>query len=127
MGLGGHDPGFRRHHLPDDLRAFRAEPVNHLANRLAERQLEFVISDSALDLLGEAGFDPVYGARPLKREIQQQIENPLAQLILGGKFINGDTVFVDASDGKIVFGSDEAIAADADEDTGSGPGLAVIH
>jgi ATP-dependent Clp protease ATP-binding subunit ClpB len=48
-----------------------------------------------LDLLGEAGFDPVYGARPMKRAIQQQLENPLAQAILSGRFVAGDTIKVD--------------------------------
>ncbi|MBV9697880.1 MAG: hypothetical protein JO005_13215, partial [Gammaproteobacteria bacterium] len=59
--------------------------------------------DSARDLLGEAGFDPVYGARPLKRAIQQQIENPLAQRILAGEFVPGDTVRVSAQDGELGF------------------------
>ncbi len=53
--------------------------TDYLAKRLAERQLELTLSDKALDLLGNVGFDPVYGARPLKRAIQQQLENPLAQ------------------------------------------------
>jgi ATP-dependent Clp protease ATP-binding subunit ClpB len=63
------------------------------------------LSDAALDLLGEAGFDPVYGARPLKRAIRAQLENPLAQEILAGKFRPGDTIEVDARDGELVFES----------------------
>jgi ATP-dependent Clp protease ATP-binding subunit ClpB len=60
-------------------------------------------SEAALDLIGEEGFDPVYGARPLKRAIQSEIENPLAQKLLAGEFSAGDTIKVDISDGKIIF------------------------
>jgi ATP-dependent Clp protease ATP-binding subunit ClpB len=77
--------------------------TDYLAKRLAERQLKLALSDKALDLLGNVGFDPVYGARPLKRAIQQQLENPLAKEILEGKFQPGDTVAVDASGGHLVF------------------------
>ncbi|MEO7478094.1 MAG: AAA family ATPase, partial [Lysobacteraceae bacterium] len=74
-----------------------------LAKRLGERQIGFAISDAALMLLGNVGFDPVYGARPLKRAIQQQLENPLATRILSGEFVAGDTVRVDAEGGALVF------------------------
>jgi ATP-dependent Clp protease ATP-binding subunit ClpB len=74
-----------------------------LAKRLAERQIGFAISDAALMVLGNVGFDPVYGARPLKRAIQQQLENPLAGKILSGEFAPGDTVSVDAEGGGLVF------------------------
>ena len=74
-----------------------------LAKRLAERQLKLDISDKALDLLGNVGFDPVYGARPLKRAIQQQLENPLARQILEGRFASGDSIAVDAEGGHLVF------------------------
>jgi ATP-dependent Clp protease ATP-binding subunit ClpB len=74
-----------------------------LEKRLAERGIRIELSDKAYDLLGNVGFDPVYGARPLKRAIQQQIENPLAQEILSGKFGSGDVVKVDAEGGKLVF------------------------
>ena len=77
--------------------------TDYLAKRLGERQLKLVLSDKALDLLGNIGFDPVYGARPLKRAIQQQLENPLAREILEGKFQPGDTVAVDAAGGRLVF------------------------
>jgi ATP-dependent Clp protease ATP-binding subunit ClpB len=75
----------------------------YLGKRLAERQIKLEISDAALALLGEAGFDPVYGARPLKRAVQQQLENPLANKILSGEFGGGDTVVVDAEGGALVF------------------------
>jgi ATP-dependent Clp protease ATP-binding subunit ClpB len=65
--------------------------------------MDLTLDDSARDLLGEAGFDPVYGARPLKRAIQQQIENPLAQRILKGEFNPGDGIRATARDGQIVF------------------------
>jgi ATP-dependent Clp protease ATP-binding subunit ClpB len=74
-----------------------------LDKRLAERGLKLVLSDEALALLGNVGFDPVYGARPLKRAVQQQLENPLAQRILSGEFNAGDTVWVDAEGGQLVF------------------------
>ncbi|MBK8284946.1 MAG: ATP-dependent chaperone ClpB [Ahniella sp.] len=78
--------------------------TQHLAKRLGERQIRISISDSALDLLGEVGFDPVYGARPLKRAIQTQLENPLATKILSSEFVANDTITVDVFNGRIVFG-----------------------
>jgi ATP-dependent Clp protease ATP-binding subunit ClpB len=77
-----------------------------LEKRLAERGLRIDVSDKAFDLLGNVGFDPVYGARPLKRAIQQQLENPLAKEILEGKFQSGDTVRVDAQGGHLAFQRD---------------------
>ncbi len=74
-----------------------------LEKRLAERGIRIELSDKAYELLGNVGFDPVYGARPLKRAIQQQLENPLAQEILAGRFGNGDVVRVDVEGGKLVF------------------------
>ena len=87
----------------DQIRAIAAIQVQHLHTRLAERQIKLELSDGALALLGDAGFDPVYGARPLKRAIQQQLENPLAQKILSGAFGSGDVVHVDAAAGALVF------------------------
>lgn len=77
------------------IRAISAIQLDHLRKRLADRDMDLTISDAALDQLGEAGFDPVYGARPLKRAIQQQLENPLAQAILSGKFVPGEVIEVD--------------------------------
>jgi len=74
-----------------------------LRKRMTNTGLGLEITDAGLDLLAEAGFDPVYGARPLKRAIQQEIENPLAQAILSGEFVSGQTVSVDVEDGKFVF------------------------
>jgi len=77
------------------IRAICVMQIDYLRKRLQEREIGFEISEAALDLLGEAGFDPVYGARPMKRAIQQQLENPLAQKILAGDFVAGDTIKVD--------------------------------
>ena len=77
--------------------------IERLAKRLADQHLGLEVSDAAMALLGEAGFDPVYGARPLKRVIQRRIENPLAQAVLAGRFSSGDTVRVDVTAGKLEF------------------------
>jgi ATP-dependent Clp protease ATP-binding subunit ClpB len=67
-----------------------------LADRLKDRKITLEFTDKARDLVMEEGYDPTYGARPLKRTIQQQIENPLAMELLAGKFADGDAVRVDA-------------------------------
>ena len=78
----------------EQIRAITEIQIGYLHQRLAERDLGLEVSKGALDRLGEAGFDPVYGARPLKRAIQQQLENPLAQEILAGVFSPGDVIHV---------------------------------
>jgi ATP-dependent Clp protease ATP-binding subunit ClpB len=85
------------------IRAIARIQLDYLGKRLAERQLKIDISDTALDLLANVGFDPVYGARPLKRAVQQQLENPLAQQLLAGAFNPGDTIVVDAQGGHLTF------------------------
>ena len=87
----------------DQIHAIARIQLQGLAERLAEQHLDFEISDAAMTLLGEAGFDPVHGARPLKRAIQRHLENPLAQAVLAGEFSPGDTVRVDVTAGKIEF------------------------
>jgi ATP-dependent Clp protease ATP-binding subunit ClpB len=77
--------------------------LGYLHERLAERDMQIVLSDDARDKLAEAGFDPVYGARPLKRAIQQQVENPLATEILSGKFGPGDTIEVKVDADRLEF------------------------
>ncbi|MDM1718009.1 ATP-dependent chaperone ClpB [Acinetobacter towneri] len=77
--------------------------LDRLRARLSERDLSLSIDDSAFDQLIDAGFDPVYGARPLKRAIQQQVENTLAQKILAGDFVAGDTILIKAEAGQLVF------------------------
>ena len=74
-----------------------------LGERLAERELTLSLDDEAMEKLAEAGFDPVYGARPLKRAIQQQIENPLAQEILQGRFAPGDNIRARVDGERLVF------------------------
>ena len=85
--------------------------LGYLRRRLKERDIDLVLDDAARDRLGEAGFDPVYGARPLKRAIQQQVENPLAQRILRGEFGPGDTVDISVADGGLLFGKGPSAAA----------------
>jgi ATP-dependent Clp protease ATP-binding subunit ClpB len=75
----------------------------YLHDRLAEREISIRLSDAARDKLADAGFDPVYGARPLKRAIQQQVENPLAQEILQGRFKPGDVIEVGVDEDKLEF------------------------
>lgn len=77
--------------------------ISDLRRRLYEQDMSLIVSDEALDLIGEAGFDPVYGARLLKRTIQQELENPLAQALLSGRYRSGDTIRVDLESGKLVF------------------------
>jgi len=85
------------------IRAIAKIQLAYLEKRLAERQLKLTISDEALALLGNIGFDPVYGARPLKRAIQQQLENPLAHQLLAGAFSPGDTIAVELVQGQLHF------------------------
>jgi ATP-dependent Clp protease ATP-binding subunit ClpB len=87
--------------------------VGYLRKRLSDRDMELQLDDAARDLLGEAGFDPVYGARPLKRAIQHQLENPLAQAILRGDFGPGDRVLVTARDGALAFEKQASEATEA--------------
>ena len=77
--------------------------LSYLRDRLTERDIRIRLSDDARDKLAAAGFDPVYGARPLKRAIQQQVENPLAQEILQGKFRPGDVIEVGVTDNELDF------------------------
>jgi ATP-dependent Clp protease ATP-binding subunit ClpB len=77
--------------------------LGYLLDRLADRDMRIHLSDAARDKLAEAGFDPVYGARPLKRAIQQQVENPLAQEILQGKFKPGDVIEVGVDHDRLDF------------------------
>jgi ATP-dependent Clp protease ATP-binding subunit ClpB len=84
-----------------------------LRDRLAERGLSLELTDAAKETVSEAGWDPTYGARPLKRAIQRLVENPLALRLLEGEFDEGDTVRVDAKDGELVFEKAQPVAAAA--------------
>ncbi|WP_395624881.1 ATP-dependent chaperone ClpB [Thermomonas sp.] len=88
------------------IRSIARIQLRALEKRLGERGIRIELSDAAYELLGNVGFDPVYGARPLKRAIQQQLENPLAQAILSAAFGSGDVVRVEADGGRLVFVKD---------------------
>ncbi len=77
--------------------------VNQLAKRLAERRIDLVLTDAAASHLASAGFDPVYGARPLKRAVQKEVLNPLAQALLRGEVSDGQKLTVDYEDGRVTF------------------------
>jgi ATP-dependent Clp protease ATP-binding subunit ClpB len=86
--------------------------LGYLRKRLADRDMALTLDDRAINRLADAGFDPVYGARPLKRAIQQQLENPLAQRILAGNFGPGDTIAVTAPEvGALEFARSTSVAA----------------
>ncbi|MBW4695274.1 MAG: ATP-dependent chaperone ClpB [Lyngbya sp. HA4199-MV5] len=74
-----------------------------LGERLSDRKMSLKLSDSALDFLAEVGYDPVFGARPLKRAIQRELETQIAKAILRGEFTNGDTIFVDVENERLAF------------------------
>ena len=88
----------------EEVRKIANIQINYLRQRLQELDLQLQISPAALDLLGNAGFDPVFGARPLKRVIQNQLETPLAQEILSENFAAGAIITIDAKNGAFVFG-----------------------
>jgi len=77
--------------------------MRYLQDRLAERKIAISVSDSVKELMASKGFDPVFGARPIKRTIQRMIEDPLSMKILNGEFGEGDTIKMDVSDGTVVF------------------------
>ncbi|MEX2475639.1 ATP-dependent chaperone ClpB [Marinobacter sp.] len=77
--------------------------IESLSGRLKDQDMKLALDDAAMELLAEVGYDPVYGARPLKRAIQRMIENPLAQRLLQGEFVPGDTIRGTVSDHKLVF------------------------
>jgi ATP-dependent Clp protease ATP-binding subunit ClpB len=88
---------------PDQIGAIVEIQVERLARRLAERKIALRLTDAAKRLIGRKGYDPVYGARPLKRAIQQSIENPLAVEILKGRFPEGSEILADADGDRITF------------------------
>ena len=85
----------------ENIRAIASIQLERLAKRMETRGYELVFTDSLLDFIAEVGYDPIYGARPLKRAIQQEIENSLAQQILSGQLLPGKVVTVDYTDGKV--------------------------
>jgi ATP-dependent Clp protease ATP-binding subunit ClpB len=95
------------------LRSIVDVQLNNFEKRLADRDLRLEITDAAKDFLANVGYDPTYGARPLKRAIQRYLENGLAEDILAGRFTAGDSIRVEAGDGKLVF--ERAVPAIGDE------------
>lgn len=95
----------------EHIRAIAQIQLDQLQNRLSDRDIKLTYSDAALEKLSEAGFDPVYGARPLKRAIQQMIENPLAQALLAGEILSGQVIQVDLLGDKLSFVSIDSIVA----------------
>ncbi|MBC2710499.1 MAG: ATP-dependent chaperone ClpB [Desulfosarcina sp.] len=88
---------------PDQIGKIVEIQMARLADRLAEQNIEMILSDSARDLIARQGYDPIYGARPLKRVIQKQIENPLAMKILEGKILEGAKLSAEAEGERILF------------------------
>jgi len=86
--------------------------LQRLQKRLDERKITLVVTDPARRLLIERGWDPVYGARPLKRAIQRLVQDPLAMMLLGGTFTDGDVVEVDARGGELTFEKAKARATE---------------
>ncbi|MDG6375416.1 ATP-dependent chaperone ClpB [Glaesserella parasuis] len=86
----------------ENIRAIARIQLERLIKRMAERGYEVAVTDAAVDHIGEAGFDPLFGARPLKRVIQQELENTLAQQILSGKLLPNSPVTVDYQEGRVV-------------------------
>ncbi|AUJ70646.1 ATP-dependent chaperone ClpB [Pseudoalteromonas sp. NC201] len=89
--------------INEHIKEIASIQLDRLSKRLTERGFVLELSDAALDKIAASGFDPVYGARPLKRAVQQYIENPLAQDLLQGKFVTGDTIKIEVVDDQIVF------------------------
>jgi ATP-dependent Clp protease ATP-binding subunit ClpB len=88
----------------DDLRKIVDIQLESLRSRLAQRRIDLAVSDDALQMLADRGYDPVYGARPLKRVIQKDLADPLAIALLEDEFADGDTVKVSTGDGDLVIG-----------------------
>ncbi len=95
----------------EDLRKIVDIQMRHLKRLMGERNMELTLTDEARHHLAEVGYDPVYGARPLKRVIQREVQDPLALALLRGEFDEGDTVLLDAPDGRITFERAKATAA----------------
>jgi ATP-dependent Clp protease ATP-binding subunit ClpB len=98
---------------PEQIHAIVGIQLEDLRKRLAERKITVSLSDGARDLLAERGYDPVFGARPLKRTIQRMVENPLAVEVLAGRFLEGDSVVVDTDGEALTFRKEAPVAQPA--------------
>jgi ATP-dependent Clp protease ATP-binding subunit ClpB len=94
----------------EQLRDIVTLQMARLRKLLAERQISLELTDAARDFLAEAGYDPVYGARPLRRAIQRELQDKLAPMLLAGQFKEGDTVLVDAGGSGLTFKAKEGAA-----------------
>lgn len=92
----------------EQIKSITEIQINRVRDRLLEKDFGLSLSQEAMDYLAAAGYDPVYGARPLKRAIQQHVENPLAQEILSGKVLPGDLIYISVENGKLTFSKAEA-------------------
>jgi ATP-dependent Clp protease ATP-binding subunit ClpB len=97
----------------DELRRIVVLQIKRIEHLLEEQKITLALSDSALDHIVNSGYDPVYGARPLKRAIQRELENPIATKILENAFMAGDKILIDCVDNKLVFGKQEEVQEDA--------------
>jgi ATP-dependent Clp protease ATP-binding subunit ClpB len=95
----------------EHLRKVTDIQIGRLRERLRDLDMQLDVSPAALDRIADAGFDPVYGARPLKRAIQQLLENPLSQAILAGRFSAGDTIRIECAEGELTFERPASLAA----------------
>jgi len=87
--------------LAEQIKNIASIQIAALTKRLEERDITMTLSDEALSFVAVAGFDPIFGARPLKRSIQQEIENPLAHKLLANEFLAGDQILVELSEGEL--------------------------
>lgn len=94
----------------ENLRGIVALETKKLESRLSERQITLNLSEAALDFLADVGFDPVYGARPLKRTIQRELETRVAKGILNGDYTDGDTISVDVQNERLVIGKGGSVS-----------------
>jgi ATP-dependent Clp protease ATP-binding subunit ClpB len=97
----------------DELRHIVTLQIKRIEHLLEEQKITLALSDSALDHIVNSGYDPVYGARPLKRAIQRELENPIATKILENAFVAGDRILIDCVDNKLIFGKQEEAQEDA--------------
>ena len=110
MGQGIDDTVIFHRLSKEDIGRIVELQVEQLIGRVRERGIEVELTDDARTLLGNLGYDPTYGARPLKRVIQKQLVDKLALKILEGEFREGDVVKVDADNGELVFGVQAQVA-----------------
>jgi ATP-dependent Clp protease ATP-binding subunit ClpB len=97
----------------DELRRIVVLQIKRIEHLLEEQKITLALSDSALDHIVNSGYDPVYGARPLKRAIQRELENPIATKILENAFMAGDKILIDCVDNQLVFGKHKEAQEDA--------------